>query len=92
MTRLDFNALTRAILISTGFMDLSKEEMDAGVNALSRAILISTPPLWNRLFKPLSGLVSTHIFQNILKNSLYRGQKWAEGKLYFFEYNFTSFL
>ena len=59
------------------------------VNALSRAILISTLPLWNRLFKPLSGLVSARIFQNILKNSPDRGQKWAEGKLYFSEYNFT---
>ena len=53
------------------------------VNALTRAFLISTLPLWNRLFKPLSGLVSARIFQNILKNSPNRGQKWAEGKLYF---------
>ena len=59
------------------------------LNALTRAILISTLPLWNRLFKPLSGPVSARIFQNILKNSPDRGQNWAEGKLYFSEYNFT---
>ena len=53
------------------------------VNALTRAILISTLPLWNRLFKPLSGLVSARIFQNILKNSPNKAQKWADGKLYF---------
>ena len=54
------------------------------VNALNRAILISTLPSWNQLFKPLSGLVSAGIFQNILIIILNRGQKWAGGKLYFF--------
>ena len=59
------------------------QPLPACVNALTRAILISTLPLWSRLFKPLSGLVSARIFQNTLKNSPNRGQKWAEGKLYF---------
>ena len=54
------------------------------VNALNRAILISTLPSWNQLFKPLSGLVSAGIFQNILTIILNRGQMWAGGKLYFF--------
>ena len=76
------NALTRAILISTGMNEI-QENLTEGVNALTRAILISTLPLWSRLFKPLSGLVSARIFQNTLKNSPNRGQKWAEGKLYF---------
>ena len=85
------NALTRAILISTGMNEI-QENLTEGVNALTRAILISTLPLWNRLFKPLSGPVSARIFQNILKNSPDRGQKWAEGKLYFSEYNLQGIL
>ena len=47
------------------------------VNALNRAILISTLPSWNQLFKPLSGLVSAGIFQNILTIILNRGQMWV---------------
>ena len=83
------NALTRAFLISTRDPSGLRNASSPCVNALTRAFLISTLPLWNRLFKPLSGLVSARIFQNILKNSQYRGQKWAEGKLYFSGYNFT---
>ena len=85
------NALTRAILISTSTTSGNSWNLMC-VNALTQAILISTLPLWNRLFKPLSGLVSARIFQNILKNSPNRGQKWAEGKLYFSGYNFQRIL
>ena len=61
------------------------------VNALSRALLISTLPFWNQLFKPLCGLISAGIFQNILIITQKQGQKWAEHRLYFFKYNFEAF-
>ena len=61
----------------------------ACVNALCRAILISTLPSQNRLFKPLCGLVFARNFQSCLIINYNKGQKWAEGKL-FFEYNFEA--
>ena len=55
------------------------------------ALLISTLPFWNQLFKPLCGLISAGIFQNILIITQKQGQKWAEHRLYFFKYNFEAF-
>jgi len=34
-----------------------------------------------------AGTVFAGIYQNILKNTQNRGQKWAEAKLYFWRYN-----
>ena len=42
------------------------------------------------VFMRVAGPVFARIFQNILIISQNRGQKWAEGKLYFFGYNFLS--
>ena len=82
------NALNRATLISTWTLT-GRMIHCISVNALNRATLISTLPSQNRLFKPLCGLVFARNFQSCLIINYNKGQKWAEGKL-FFEYNFEA--
>ena len=82
------NALNRAILIST-VEDIQDSVEKVLCQCPQSGDLISTLPSQNRLFKPLCGLVFARNFQSCLIINYNKGQKWAEGKL-FFEYNFEA--
>ena len=86
------NALCGRDFISTSWLLSNRSRARRScVNALCGRDFISTALPWKPVFMRVSGLFFPRIFQNILTIPQIMEQKWAEGKLYFWDTILKSF-